>query len=225
MKVSGWPPHESDCGFRAAPFAVLRSRGERLSLVACHPAGECSLFNSLARRALEGGLRWAVVRERSRPRRAGVSPGRHRADRQGRHLSDPSVQRIPGYLGADQILGRVTIGSAMELAGRSALVTGGAGGLGGATVRHLVGLGMFVTIFDQNASGGADLADELGGKAVAVFGDVTEDGDVDAAVNAARSHGPLSLLVNVAGGGVRSQRTMSRDFTPHDKGAFLHTCR
>ena len=102
-------------------------------------------------------------------------------------------------------------------------MTGGAGGLGGATVRHLVGLGMFVAIFDQNASGGAALADELGGKAVAIAGDVTEDADVDAAVDAARSGGPLSLLVNVAGGGVRSQRTMSRDGTPHDKGAFLHT--
>jgi NAD(P)-dependent dehydrogenase (short-subunit alcohol dehydrogenase family) len=111
----------------------------------------------------------------------------------------------------------------MELAGRSALVTGGAGGLGGATVRHLVGLGMFVTIFDQNAAGGAALVDELGDKAVAVAGDVTEDGDVDAAVEAAGSRGPLSLIVNVAGGGVRSQRTMSRDGTPHDKGAFLHT--
>jgi NAD(P)-dependent dehydrogenase (short-subunit alcohol dehydrogenase family) len=111
----------------------------------------------------------------------------------------------------------------MELAGRSAIVTGGAGGLGGATVRHLVGLGMFVAIFDQNASAGDSLADELGERAVAIAGDVTEDGDVGVAVDAARSHGPLSLLVNVAGGGVRSQRTMARDGTPHDKGAFLHT--
>lgn len=111
----------------------------------------------------------------------------------------------------------------MELAGRSALVTGGAGGLGGATVRHLIGLGMFVAIFDQNASGGAALADELGDRAVAIAGDVTEDGDVSAAVDAARDGGPLSVLVNVAGGGVRSQRIMSRDGTPHDKGAFLHT--
>jgi len=111
----------------------------------------------------------------------------------------------------------------MELAGRSALVTGGAGGLGGATVRHLIGLGMFVAIFDQNASGGAALADELGDRAVAIAGDVTEDGDVSAAVDAARDGGPLSVLVNVAGGGVRSQRIMSRDGAPHDKGAFLHT--
>jgi NAD(P)-dependent dehydrogenase (short-subunit alcohol dehydrogenase family) len=111
----------------------------------------------------------------------------------------------------------------MELAGRSALVTGGAGGLGSATVRHLVGLGMFVVIFDQNASAGDALADELGERAVAIAGDVTEDDDVDVAVDAARSHGPLALLVNVAGGGMRSHRTMARDGTPHDKGAFLRT--
>jgi NAD(P)-dependent dehydrogenase (short-subunit alcohol dehydrogenase family) len=111
----------------------------------------------------------------------------------------------------------------MELAGRSALVTGGAGGLGGATARHLVGLGMFVAIFDQNASGGAALAEDLGSKAVAIPGDVTDDDDVNVAVKAARSLGPLSLLVNVAGGGVRSQRIISRDGSPHDKAAFLHT--
>lgn len=38
----------------------------------------------------------------------------------------------------------------MELDGRSALVTGGAGGLGGATVRHLVGIGLGVAIFDRD---------------------------------------------------------------------------
>ena len=39
----------------------------------------------------------------------------------------------------------------MELAGRSAVVAGGAGGLGGATVRHLVGLGVKVAILDPDA--------------------------------------------------------------------------
>jgi NAD(P)-dependent dehydrogenase (short-subunit alcohol dehydrogenase family) len=102
-------------------------------------------------------------------------------------------------------------------------VTGGAGGLGGAPARHLVGLGMFVAIFDQNASGGAALAEDLGSKAVAIPGDVTDDDDVNVAVKAARSLGPMSLLVNVAGGGVRSQRIISRDGSPHDKAAFLHT--
>jgi NAD(P)-dependent dehydrogenase (short-subunit alcohol dehydrogenase family) len=111
----------------------------------------------------------------------------------------------------------------MELVGRSALVTGGAGGLGAATVRHLAGLGMGVTIFDRNGLGAATLADELGGLVVAIGGDVTDDGDVGAAINAARAQGPISVLVNVAGGGVRTPRILSHDGTPHDRDAFLYT--
>ncbi len=111
----------------------------------------------------------------------------------------------------------------MELAGRSALVTGGSGGLGAATVRHLLGLGMHVAILDRNGEAATVLAAQTGGRAVAVGGDVTDDGDVGAAVDAARALGPISLLVNVAGGGVRSRRTVARDGTPHDKDAFEYT--
>ena len=44
----------------------------------------------------------------------------------------------------------------MELTGRSAIVTGGAGGLGGATVRRLVGLGVGTVAFDMDADGAAE---------------------------------------------------------------------
>jgi NAD(P)-dependent dehydrogenase (short-subunit alcohol dehydrogenase family) len=111
----------------------------------------------------------------------------------------------------------------MEFAGRSALVTGGAGGLGGATTRHLAHLGMGVVILDRNRDRAAALAAELGGEVAAIGGDVTDDGDVGAAIDAARSFGPLSLLVNVAGGGVRTPRIVSRDGTAHDRESFLHT--
>jgi NAD(P)-dependent dehydrogenase (short-subunit alcohol dehydrogenase family) len=74
----------------------------------------------------------------------------------------------------------------MELDGRSAIVTGGAGGLGGATVRHLVSLGMGVAVFDRDADRAADLAKELGDGAVAVDGDVNDDADGGAAIDAAR---------------------------------------
>jgi NAD(P)-dependent dehydrogenase (short-subunit alcohol dehydrogenase family) len=111
----------------------------------------------------------------------------------------------------------------VELAGRSALITGGAGGLGGATARHLAGLGMRVVIFDRNGEGASALADELGPDASGIGGDVTVDADVGEAINAARSLGPLSVLVNVAGGGVKSSRIVSRDGTPHDRDAFLYT--
>jgi NAD(P)-dependent dehydrogenase (short-subunit alcohol dehydrogenase family) len=111
----------------------------------------------------------------------------------------------------------------LELAGRSALVTGGAGGLGRATAHHLAGLGMGVAIFDRNGDGAATVAHELGNLGVAIGGDVTEDADVGAAIAAARTLGPLSVLVNVAGGGARSSRILSRDGTPHDRDSFLYT--
>ena len=52
--------------------------------------------------------------------------------------------------------------SIMEFTNRSAIVTGGAGGLGGATVRHLAGLGIGVAIFDRDAARAQALASELG---------------------------------------------------------------
>lgn len=111
----------------------------------------------------------------------------------------------------------------MDLHGRSALVTGGAGGLGGATVRRLVEVGVGVAIFDRDVERGAALAKELGDTVVAVGGDVNEDDDVAAAIEAARSVGSFSLVVNVAGGGVGGGRTVGRDGTPHDKDAFTGT--
>lgn len=111
----------------------------------------------------------------------------------------------------------------MELAGRVALVTGGAGGLGEATVRHLVGAGMRVVVFDRDAAGAETLAKELGDSARAVAGDVTDDDDVRAAVGAATSLGVLSLVVNIAGGGIGGGRTVGRGGEPHDKAAFVGT--
>jgi NAD(P)-dependent dehydrogenase (short-subunit alcohol dehydrogenase family) len=111
----------------------------------------------------------------------------------------------------------------MDLNGRSALVTGGAGGLGGPTARHLAGLGLGVAIFDRDGDRAAALAKEIGDRAVAVGGDVNEDDDVAAAIEAARSVGTFSLVVNVAGGATGGGRTLGRDGTPHDKAVFVDT--
>ena len=111
----------------------------------------------------------------------------------------------------------------MELDGRVAIVTGGAGGLGEATVRRLAGVGMGVVVFDRAGDRAGDLAKEIADDAVAVAGDVNDDGDVGAAIDAARSIGVLSLVVNVAGGGVGGGRTVGRDGTPHDKASFEKT--
>jgi NAD(P)-dependent dehydrogenase (short-subunit alcohol dehydrogenase family) len=111
----------------------------------------------------------------------------------------------------------------MELDGRAAIVTGGAGGLGAATVRRLVDQGVAVAIFDRDLGRGSALAGELGAATVAVGGDVTDDDAVATAIGAAQGLGPLSLLVNVAGGGVGGGRTVARDGTPHDKTSFTAT--
>lgn len=110
----------------------------------------------------------------------------------------------------------------MELEGRSAIVTGGGGGLGSATARHLAGVGMKVTVFDRDGDRARQVAGEIGG-AAAVVGDTTDDDAVAGAVEAAQGQGVLSLLVNVAGGGVVAGRTVGRDGTPHDKAAFVTT--
>lgn len=111
----------------------------------------------------------------------------------------------------------------MNLDGRSALVTGGAGGLGAAVVRRFVDLGVCVAIFDRDAQRADDLAKELGERAVAVGGDVNDDDDVNAAIKAAGTVGTFSVVVNVAGGATGGGRTVGRDGTPHDKAVFVDT--
>lgn len=111
----------------------------------------------------------------------------------------------------------------MKFRERSAIVTGGAGGLGSATVRHLLDLGMRVVVFDRAREATERLAKELGDRAVPVVGDAVEDADAQAAVAAATEQAPLGLLVNVAGGGTGSGRTLGRDGTPHDKAVFVDT--
>ncbi len=85
----------------------------------------------------------------------------------------------------------------MDLTGASALVTGGASGLGLATARALAAAGAHVVIVDLPASSGAAIAGELGGTFVAA--DVTDPGQVSAAVEAAAAAGPLRVVVNCAG--------------------------
>lgn len=111
----------------------------------------------------------------------------------------------------------------MNLRGRSAIVTGGAGGLGSATVRRLVDNGLHVVVFDQNTDRATELVKELDGSASVAGGDVASDEDVAAAIDAASAAGPLSVVVNVAGGGVGGGRTVSRDGRPHDKDSFIKT--
>jgi NAD(P)-dependent dehydrogenase (short-subunit alcohol dehydrogenase family) len=84
-------------------------------------------------------------------------------------------------------------------AGDCALVTGGASGLGAATVRALAGTGCRVVIMDLPGSAGAELATELGDTVVFAAADVRDEGQVQAAVDAAAEHGALRAVVTCAG--------------------------
>jgi NAD(P)-dependent dehydrogenase (short-subunit alcohol dehydrogenase family) len=79
----------------------------------------------------------------------------------------------------------------VEVAGSSVLVTGGAGGLGEATVRRLIGAGASVVIGDVSADRAGKLAAELGQKARYVHTDVTDEASVLAAIAEAEQLAPL----------------------------------
>jgi NAD(P)-dependent dehydrogenase (short-subunit alcohol dehydrogenase family) len=87
----------------------------------------------------------------------------------------------------------------MDITGKVALVTGGASGLGLATVRRLHADGAKVVIVDLPSSDGATIADELGDGVVFAAADVTSEDDVQAAIDAATALGELAVVVNCAG--------------------------
>jgi NAD(P)-dependent dehydrogenase (short-subunit alcohol dehydrogenase family) len=87
----------------------------------------------------------------------------------------------------------------MQLDGCSALVTGGASGLGNATARALVEGGAHVVILDLPSSEGEKAAIALGPTARFVPADVTDEEAVQAAVDTASTLGPLRVVVNCAG--------------------------
>jgi len=82
--------------------------------------------------------------------------------------------------------------------GKTAVVTGGAKGIGAATARRLAGEGATVIVADYDEQGAAETAKEIGGHAVRC--DVTQLADVEAAVAAAVERGgSLDVLVTCAG--------------------------
>jgi 3-hydroxyacyl-CoA dehydrogenase / 3-hydroxy-2-methylbutyryl-CoA dehydrogenase len=107
----------------------------------------------------------------------------------------------------------------MEIAGKSALVVGGASGLGAATARRLHAEGASVVIADLNAEKGEALAGALGERASFAEANVTDSEQVQAAVDAAASAaGGLRISVCCAGIGW-AQRTVSKR-GPHDLEVF-----
>jgi NAD(P)-dependent dehydrogenase (short-subunit alcohol dehydrogenase family) len=108
--------------------------------------------------------------------------------------------------------------AAMELHGTSAIVTGGASGLGEATARVLAAAGAHVVVADLNEEAGKQVAAEIGGQFAKT--NVTDEEDVLAALAVAEGSGrPLRAAVNCAGIGFAA-RTVGRDGSPHDLASF-----
>lgn len=100
----------------------------------------------------------------------------------------------------------------MDIKGQSALVTGGASGLGAETVRQLAAAGARVAILDLNENAARTLADEVGG--LAVHCDITDSESIEKALNTvAQAHGTARILVNSAGIG-GAKRLVGKDGTP-----------
>lgn len=109
----------------------------------------------------------------------------------------------------------------MRVQGASAVVVGGAGGLGEATVRRLHAAGASVVVADLADEKGKALEEELGVRYVRT--DATDEGQVRAALGEAESVGPLRISVDVHGGPASGGRLVGRNGEPLDLAGFRRT--
>jgi NAD(P)-dependent dehydrogenase (short-subunit alcohol dehydrogenase family) len=111
----------------------------------------------------------------------------------------------------------------MEISGSSAIVVGGTGGLGEATVRRLHAAGATVVVADVADEKGKALETELGIRYVRA--DATSEADVRAAVAEAEAMGPLRISVDVHGGPASGGRLLNKEGEPLDLAGFETTVR
>ena len=109
----------------------------------------------------------------------------------------------------------------MQIAGSSAIVVGGAGGLGEATVRRLHGAGAKVVVADLADDKGKELENELGVRYVRT--DATSEESVNAAIAEASSLAPLRISVDTHGGPASGGRLVGRDGEPLALAGFRQT--
>jgi NAD(P)-dependent dehydrogenase (short-subunit alcohol dehydrogenase family) len=111
----------------------------------------------------------------------------------------------------------------MHIAGSSAVVTGGASGLGLATARRIIDRGGSVVIADISEEQGAKAVADLGDNARFVRADVTDEAAVVSALDAAV--GPLRFVVHCAGRGGDRTRIIGKDRSPGDLETFAEVVR
>ncbi len=106
-----------------------------------------------------------------------------------------------------------------ELAGKVAVITGGASGIGEATARLFVEEGARVVIADVNSEKGEELAHNLGEAAVFQKTDVSQSQQVESLVKLAIDHfGDLNIMFNNAGiSGAQHDRFLDDPFEDFDK--------
>ncbi|MEA2487951.1 MAG: hypothetical protein QOF16_1605, partial [Actinomycetota bacterium] len=113
----------------------------------------------------------------------------------------------------------------MKIQNKSALITGGASGLGLATARALIDAGASVTLLDLASSGGEIVAKELGERARFAAADVTSEDEVGAAIaQAVEAFGGLHVAVNCAGVGFPG-RVLNREGRANDLERFEFVVR
>jgi NAD(P)-dependent dehydrogenase (short-subunit alcohol dehydrogenase family) len=111
----------------------------------------------------------------------------------------------------------------VEISGCSAVVVGGTGGLGEATVRRLHAAGAKVVVADVADDKGKALEQELGVRYVRA--DATAEDDVRAAVAEAEAMGPLRISVDTHGGPASGGRLLSKAGEPMDLAGFEITIK
>lgn len=113
----------------------------------------------------------------------------------------------------------------MHLDSVSALVTGGASGLGRATAEALIRVGALVTITDLPSSDGEQAAAALGHGTRFVAADVTDEATTGQALDAAERRGPLRAVVHCAGRGGDRLRILDKDGAPSPLDSFEQVLR
>ncbi len=111
----------------------------------------------------------------------------------------------------------------MRIEGIRAVVTGGASGLGLATVRHLLDRGASVVAVDLATS--PEIEALVGPSVSFVQADVTDEAAVDGALDVAEQDGPLRALVHCAGRGGDRTRIVDRDGQPGGLETFAEVVR
>ncbi len=107
----------------------------------------------------------------------------------------------------------------MKIEGKTAIISGGASGLGEAVARRLAGLGAKVVILDLDEGRGTALVNELGGQTAFVKTDISAPEDVQQSVAFAKDKfGKIDIVVNCAG--ISSGAKVASKKGPHDLAYF-----